>query len=160
MGHLVETVGVEGIDRVEPLWRAMVEHHRSVSAFAVRTPDEAWRRRRLDYERWLADGASFLLVAVRSPGGVADGYAAVHIHDGSPTFALGEPIGDLESLAVAEVARGSGVGTLLIDAARQRLREAGVSTWTVSAVDANPGALRLYEREGFRPFYRTLVATV
>jgi ribosomal protein S18 acetylase RimI-like enzyme len=160
MGHIVETVGVKGIDRLEPLWTAMVEHHRAVSSLAVRTADEAWRRRRLEYEAWLADGASFILVAVRDPGGENDGYAAVRIHDGSPTFDLGEPIGDLESLAVADGARGQGVGSLLIEAARERLRAAGVANWTVSAVDANPGALRLYEREGFRPFYRTLIATV
>ena len=54
MGHIVETVGVGGIDRLEPLWTAMVEHHRAVSSLPVRSPEEAWRRRRVQYEQWLA----------------------------------------------------------------------------------------------------------
>jgi GNAT superfamily N-acetyltransferase len=101
-----------------------------------------------------------MLLALREPGGEADGYAVVRVQGASPTFDLGEPMGDLESLAVAEDARGQGVGALLIGAARERLRDAGVEHWTVSAIDANPGALRLYEREGFRPFFRTLLARI
>jgi GNAT superfamily N-acetyltransferase len=159
MGHIVETVGVGGIDRLEPLWTAMVEHHRAVSPLPVRSPEEAWRRRRVQYEQWLAGGESFVLVAVREGGG-DDGYAVVRVHDGSPTFALGEPVGDLESLAVAEGARGQGVGSLLIGAARERLRAAGVRHWTVSVLDANPGATRLYEREGFAAFEHILLGTV
>jgi len=158
--HRIETLDGAGIDRLEPLWTAMVEHHRAVSSLPVRTADEAWRRRRLEYAAWLADGAGFILVAVREPGGEDDGYAAVRIHGGSATFDLGEPIADLESLAVADGARGQGVGSLLIGAARERLRAAGVVTWTVGVVEANAGAVRLYEREGFAPFWRTLIATV
>ena len=160
MGHIVEAVGPGDIDRVEPLWRAMVEHHRSISGLAVREPAETWRRRRVHYETWLADGASFILVAVRAPGGEPDGYVAVRVHDGSPTFDLGAPVGDLESLAVAEHARGAGVGSLLIGAARERLRAAGAVHWTVSVLDANPGARRLYEREGFAPFEHILLAPI
>jgi ribosomal protein S18 acetylase RimI-like enzyme len=159
MGHIVESVGVEGIDRLEPLWLAMVEHHRQVSSHPVRPPAETWRRRRVQYEEWLAGGESFVLVAVREGGG-DDGYAVVRVHGGSPTFELGEPVGDLESLAVAEGARGQGVGSLLIGAARERLRAAGVRHWTVSVLDANPGAVRLYEREGFRAFERILIESL
>ena len=48
MGHTVETAGVEGIDRVEPLWRAMVEHHRAVIGheIPVRPADVTWLLRR------------------------------------------------------------------------------------------------------------------
>jgi len=158
--HRIETLAPAEIDRLEPLWTAMLEHHRTVSPLAVRTPREAWRRRRPQYEAWLAEGESFALIAVREDGGGDDGYAVVRVHAGSPTFDLGAKVGDLESLAVAESARGQGVGSLLIAAARERLRAAGAGYWTVSALDANPGALRLYEREGFGPFERILIATL
>jgi ribosomal protein S18 acetylase RimI-like enzyme len=157
--HRIEALDPAEIDRLEPLWTAMVEHHRAVSSLPVRSPAEAWRRRRVQYEEWLADGESFALVAVGEDGG-DDGYAMVRVHDGSPTFALGEPVGDLESLAVADGARGQGVGSLLIGAARERLRAAGVGHWTVSVLDANPGALRLYQREGFAAFEHVLLGTV
>jgi hypothetical protein len=40
------------------------------------------------------------------------------------------------------------------------LREDGISHWAVAVVEANAGATRLYEREGFRPFYRQLLGEV
>ena len=163
MGHIVETVGAEGIDRVEPLWRAMVEHHRTIvgDAIPVRPADVTWPMRRRQYEEWLGRGDGVLLLAVSEPGADPDGYACVRTSaGGGPTFALGARVGELESLAVAEHARGAGLGGLLIGAARERMRALGVSHWVVSVVEANVGASRLYEREGFGPFERILLATV
>jgi GNAT superfamily N-acetyltransferase len=162
MGHIVETVGVEGIDRVEPLWRAMVDHHRAVvgDEIPVRPTDATWPMRRAQYEAWLGEGDAVLLLAVTSVGAAPDGYACVRTSVPGPTFDLGERVGELESLAVAEHARGAGLGSLLIGAARERLRGLGVACWLVSVVEANAGAVRLYEREGFAPFERILIATV
>jgi len=67
-------------------------------------------------------------------------------------------VGELETLAVAEAARGQGIGTMLIEACQERLRAEGVSHWSVGVVEANEGATKLYERAGFRPFYRDLLA--
>ena len=162
MGHIVETVGVEGIDRVEPLWRAMVDHHREIVGheIPVRPTDDTWPMRRAQYEEWVGSGDGALLLAVTSAGAEPDGYACVRTSIPGPTFDLGERIGELESLAVADHARGAGLGSLLIAAARERLRAQGVAFWSVSVVDANTGAVRLYEREGFAPFWRALIATV
>jgi GNAT superfamily N-acetyltransferase len=147
------------VDRVEHLWRAMVSHHRDVAAgWPVRDAADSWRRRRAEYAGWLERERGWLLAAMPAGGDVPDGYAMVTVHAPGPTFALGEEVGDLESLAVAPEARGAGVGTLLLAEARQLLRSRGVRHWTVSAVDGNVDALRLYSREGFRPFYRTLMA--
>lgn len=60
----------------------------------------------------------------------------------------------------AEEARGAGIGTMLIEACRERLREQGVRYWAVAVVEDNADATRLYERVGFRPFYRQLLAEV
>ena len=159
--HRIELLDVADLDRVEPLGLAMVAHHRAVTDLQVREPAETWRRRRADYAAWLESGEGFILLAVPEDGGDAEGYAAVRVHaSGSPTFDLGERVGDLESLSVAASARGTGVGTRLIAAARERLRAGGVGHWLVSVVDANPDARRLYEREGFRPFVSSLVAPI
>jgi len=45
----------------------------------------------------------------------------------------------------------------LIDAARDLLRAQGAGYWLVGVVAANAGALRLYERNGFRPYYQELL---
>jgi ribosomal protein S18 acetylase RimI-like enzyme len=137
----------------------MVEHHASVSDLPTRDPADAWRLRRVQYVEWVGEGTGWLLAAI-APGGAVDGYAMVTAHPVGPTFRLGDQVGDLESLAVSPAARGAGVGTLLVAAARDVLRERGVENWTVSVVEANVGAVRLYEREGFRPFSRTMIAPV
>ena len=48
----------------------------------------------------------------------------------------------------------------LIAHCRERLRELGVEWWSVSVVSANEGAIDLYEREGFRDFWRTMTAPI
>lgn len=61
---------------------------------------------------------------------------------------------------MAEEARGAGIGTMLIEACRDRLRAEGISHWAVGVVEANLDATRLYERAGFRPYYRELLGEV
>jgi ribosomal protein S18 acetylase RimI-like enzyme len=159
--RLVELDGSE-LDRLEPLWNAMVSHHRGVvaDAWPIRDDAEAWRRRRAQYAAWLESGTGRAFVAVPGddPAGPLAGYAMVVVVPSGPTWDVGDVIGELESLAVAPGARGEGVGTMLIDGARARLREQGISHWSVGVVEANDAATRLYLRQGFRPFYRQLLA--
>ena len=53
-------------------------------------------------------------------------------------------------VAVDESARGSGVGTLLLQAAIDKARREGFRAVVREVVDTNAGARRLYERLGFR----------
>jgi ribosomal protein S18 acetylase RimI-like enzyme len=150
------------LDEVAPLFKAMVEHHRLVAGdeWPVRDGDEAWNRRRRQYDAWLSGGKAWLLLAVSdaSPQDPAIGYAMVRLDEPGPTWDLGEAVGELESLAVAAHARGLGLGSKLMDAARDLLRANGVGYWLVSVASANAGAVRLYERNGFRPYYQDLLA--
>jgi ribosomal protein S18 acetylase RimI-like enzyme len=152
------------LDEVEPLFKAMVEHHRAVAGehWPVRDGDQAWGRRRRQYSDWLSGGRAWLLLAVdqAAPTAGAAGYAMVRLTEPGPTWDLGTPLGELESLAVAEHARGQGTGTRLMDAARDLLRARGAGYWSVGVVEANAAAVRLYERAGFRPYYRQLLGPV
>jgi ribosomal protein S18 acetylase RimI-like enzyme len=152
------------LDDVGPLFKSMVEHHRTVSGqdWPVRDADAAWDRRRREYVGWLAEGRTWLLLAVSqtSPQDSPAGYAMVRLTEPGPTWDLGEVVGDLESLAVADDARGGGIGTILMDAARDLLRARGARFWSVGVVEANDGAVRLYERNGFRPYYREMLGRV
>ena len=149
------------LDSVEPLFRGMVEHHRAVAGaeWPVRESGEAWRRRRAQYQGWLAADGFWLLLAV-DESDAAVGYAALKVIESGPTWDLGERIAELESLAVAEQARGSGVGAELMRACRELLRAEGISFWEVGVVESNAGAVRFYEREGFRRYYRYMLADV
>jgi ribosomal protein S18 acetylase RimI-like enzyme len=149
------------LDDVGPLFRGMVEHHRLVAGedWPVREAGAAWDRRRRQYADWLSGDRAWLLLAVSqaAPQEPAAGYAMVRLTEPGPSWDLGEVAGELESLAVADYARGAGIGTRLMDAARDLLRAQGARYWSVGVVEANTGAVRLYERSGFRPYYRELL---
>ena len=144
---------------LRPLWTAMVEHHRAVAdgSVPVRRSGEAWELRRHEYVRWLDDGTGTLLLAHDADDSLV-GYAFLRTLGSGPTFDFGEVRGEVESLAVAPGARGRGVGSALIEASRDHLRRAGCRYWTVSVMEANASAVRLYERAGFGPWLRYLAA--
>ena len=50
-----------------------------------------------------------------------------------------------------ESARGSGLGSALLDAVDDRLAADGVHDQAIGAIAPNTAAIRLYERRGFRP---------
>ena len=59
---------------------------------------------------------------------------------------------------VAPAARGARIGTALLRAAQDEPRRLGCTYWSVSVMEANDGAVQLYERAGFRPWLRELAA--
>lgn len=56
----------------------------------------------------------------------------------------------IAGLAVRPEHRGNGIGSKLLYKSRQRAIEAGTARITVAVFDQNEGALRLYQRHGFR----------
>jgi GNAT superfamily N-acetyltransferase len=157
-------LGVGDVDLVEGLWKEMVGHHRELTGgtYPVRDAETAWQRRRAQYVGWLEAGEGYLFLA---PGEGAEqaplGYAFLRIEQQSgTTWNLGDSVGDLESLSVTAAARGTGVGTALIGHCRERLRELGSNWWNVTVIADNPRAAELYEREGFRPFWISMIAPI
>lgn len=163
-GHEVVELSQGEIERVAPLFEELVGFHREVveGAWPVREGGAAWAIRRRRYEKWLGEGSARMLAAV--PAGMPDapplGYAVLSVKSSMASWDVGERVGEIETLAVAEEARGEGIGTLLIEACRERLRAEGISHWAVGVVEANEGATRLYERAGFRPYYRELLGEI
>jgi GNAT superfamily N-acetyltransferase len=147
----------EQIPELEPLWRALYEHHRQIAPGVanVRPFEETWRRRRRQYEAWLASDDAAVLVATRD--GRAIGYAAVTVGPGPATWELGDRIAEVETLAVLADERGAGVGAALFDAARRWAHERGADAIGVGLAHTNDGARRFYEREGFTLFYLEMV---
>ncbi len=156
-------LGVGDVDLVEGLWREMAVHHHSVTLDHPprRDLEQSWRMRRAQYVGWLESGEGMLFLV---PGEGAEqaplGYACLRVGPSGPTWDLGETVGGLESLSVSRAARGTGIGTELIEHCRERLRTLGARWWSVSVVAANARAAELYEREGFRPFVTHMMAPI
>jgi ribosomal protein S18 acetylase RimI-like enzyme len=149
--------GIDRIGELEPVWRSLYEHHAEVGeeVAPVRPLHETWRRRRREYQRWLTTDEASLLLADR--GGRAIGYAMLRLNPGPVTWDIGEQLVEVETLAVIPEERGSGIGRALLEEAARVARELGAEALDVGLVHTNEGAQRFYEREGFRPFYLTMV---
>jgi ribosomal protein S18 acetylase RimI-like enzyme len=160
-GLVVEELTVEEVDRVAHLFKELAEFHGEVveGAWPVRSGEDAWAHRRGQYLEWLGEGSARMLAAVPGEGeGEPLGYAVLSVKPTMASWDVGSRVGELETLAVAAAARGQGIGTMLIEACQERLRSEGITHWSVGVVEANEGATRLYERAGFKPFYRNLMA--
>lgn len=160
--HQIVELAVSEVDRVAPLFKELTSFHRGVieGAWPVRDDEAAWAHRRERYLEWLGGSSAIMLAAVPAadPDATPEGYAVVSTKSAPAGWDVGERIGELETLAVAESARGEGIGTMLIEACRERLGAEGIGYWSVAVVEANEDALRLYERMGFSPYYRQLLS--
>jgi GNAT superfamily N-acetyltransferase len=149
--------GAELLDQVRPLWLALRTHHNTIAPDLgpVREDDDTWRRRRAQYEGWLADDRCFVLVARRA--GRAVGYAYVRVAESaSPTWTTPQTVVDVETLSILPEARGAGVGARLLALIREEVDRQGYDGLQLTAVASNRDALRFYEREGFAPTFIVL----
>jgi ribosomal protein S18 acetylase RimI-like enzyme len=158
----IVTGTVDDIDSLSALWTEMVEHHRQVSGdrWPVRTAEQAWAHRRDEYANWLRDGTGVLHIARPTASTDPLGYLFCRLVPSGSTFDLGDIRGGVESLVVAGAARGSGVGTALLQRCRADLIERGCTYWTVGVVEANVDAIRLYQRLGFEPWSLEMAAAL
>ena len=95
-------------------------------------------------------GQRIMLVAV-----VADtivGQIFIQLSSTERRFADGYSRGYLYSLRVRPEWQQRGLGTRLIKAAESALRARGFTSAVIAAGKENPGAKRLYERQGYRTF--------
>jgi ribosomal protein S18 acetylase RimI-like enzyme len=155
----IEELPADRLDDLEPLWQSLLEHHGRVSPPALRMVGaaESWPRRRRLYREWLGAPGAFVLVARLDGQLVA--YALVSMHGSDArddTWKSGETVAELQTLVTAPQGRGSGVGTQLLDAVEERLRESGTRDLLIGVVADNADALRFYERRGATPFYTQL----
>ena len=149
----VETVAAERIDTLAPLWRSLHRHHQAVApALGPFVPDDAsWEVVR----GLLAASARDGLLLRAGPAERPLAMASVAITRDDPlwadTWVTGRDVAEIKLLVVDDAARGSGLGSALLDAIDARLAAAGVDDQVIGAIEPNTAAIRLYERRGFRP---------
>jgi len=139
------------LDRLEPLWRSLMDRHREAwEVVAIRSYEDSWPRRRAQYRGWLSVPGSFVLVARR--GGRLLGYAVVGIEEGDETYATGDRQAEICTLAVLPGERDHGLGAALVEELERRLLAEGVTDVFVGTMHGNDAAQRFYERRGYTPF--------
>jgi ribosomal protein S18 acetylase RimI-like enzyme len=147
----IEDLPPGSLEAIRELWFELHEHHLSTdparSAVAQpRTAEQAWRFRRPAVERWLREPDAFALVA--REGARPVGFAVATVKEASGAWDVGERMGVLEILAVAEDRRRRGIGTALTREVAARMAAGGVSMVQIEVLAANEMASRFYGRLG------------
>lgn len=151
----------EDLDRLEPLWLSV--HHVHVESMPELAPyvDDAttWAERRVVYAELLAKPDTVLVLAAVEEELV--GYGLAHVMRAEETWVpdtwvTGPRIGEIESLAVLPAHRGRGLGTELLEGLEGALRARGVTDLVIGVLPGNDGAVRMYERRGYRPTWMYL----
>lgn len=155
MGPVLEDMDANQVERLKPLWLALLEDHRRCSPEVLETlgAEESWSRRRRLYREWLRSPRAFVLGAVEGERLV--GYALVTVEPNEvlgDTWQAGDRIAELQTLVVDPAARSLGVGALLMRAVEGRLRQQGIVDLVLAVVSANTDAVRFYERHGMTPY--------
>jgi ribosomal protein S18 acetylase RimI-like enzyme len=161
-GLTIVPVPEDRLDDLEPVWRALYEHHTALTPH-LRDRElpfaQAWETRRGIEREWLAsEPESFVLAA--QDGDRYVGYAFVRIRSGAgfaASWRASDPLAELAILAVLPEARGRGIGSMLLDAVEARLEELGVDDMLIEVITTNTEAMRLYERRGAVPFLTRFV---
>ena len=166
MNVTIVRAGIERLNALAPLWIEMQRHHESVAPAALtaevaefRGHADSWRRRRASYASWFEAGTAVLHVAEADGGGLA-GYAMVRLSGGWSQLATPEAMAELESLSIGREHRGRGLGSRLIGAVHEDLRERGVELLTLAVFAGNEPAARLYARFGMHPILTHMIGRV
>jgi ribosomal protein S18 acetylase RimI-like enzyme len=141
---------------VRRLWLALRDHHHAIAPDLGPVHDDAtsWARRRDQYQEWLLDERTFILLARRH--GTALAYAMVRVVPrSSPTWVAEQQTLELETLSVLPEARNTGIGAALLDRVRDEVDRGGYDGLFLVALAANRDAVRFYEREGLTPTFVT-----
>lgn len=156
----LERIPATGIDEVRDLWIALAEHHwrhaPDLAALATPvSPEQSWSIRRKQYVAWAEEPDWLLLGARQNSDGRLIGYAAARSCPVESSWDFGERIGKLETLVVAESARGAGIGSQLFEHVRQNWRDAGIGFGSVSVIAGNTPAVDFYTSRGAIEFTRS-----
>jgi ribosomal protein S18 acetylase RimI-like enzyme len=156
----VSLAGAERIGDLEPIYRALYEHHVAIASWRPapeRGLDAAWQRRRGRYEATLSTSDGILLVAEQD--GRVVGALVGEVEDpadGSDVFAVPTRIAHVHDLAVLPDAQGGGIGRALMARFERELRERDVGDYGLDVMPGNDSALRFYESMGFEVANLTL----
>ncbi|MEF8906630.1 MAG: GNAT family N-acetyltransferase [Haloarculaceae archaeon] len=138
----IDAPGAEIAETVTDLWVELAAGQREHGSHILAGTNRARIR-----ERILRHAVNDTLLVAREDGVV--GFVTVERERG--TFAQDDTRGVVTNLYVCPEYRGEGVGSALLSAAEDRLRELGVDTVALEVMADNEAARRFYRRAGYEP---------
>jgi ribosomal protein S18 acetylase RimI-like enzyme len=149
----IETVTLDEVDALKPVWLSVHHQHLDVAPhLAPFVSDEvSWRDYSPTFRTSAKQGLLLRVGTVSRP--LAMGCAAIldDISRFSDTWQTSGRIAEIEVLAALPSVRGQGLGTALMRALTERLRQIGIRDRVIGVVECNRQAVQLYEKWGFRP---------
>ena len=139
-----------------PLWRALHREHEALDA-RYRLADDAEARWTADFREWTRSAASRIWLGVRE--GQPVGLLTAHLYRPAPTYRPGLVV-HVSDLYVAPSARGAGLGSRLLDHARQWAEAEGAASLQAGVLAENAGGRDFWAVQGARDFSVTVTLDV
>jgi diamine N-acetyltransferase len=141
--YSVETIDSKDIDSIRPLWEELNGHHAGISThFGPYFNAMTFAKRKAQFLEKTETGELHIDACFRSIGREVVGYCVSNIVKAT---------GEIDSLFVNKEHRGSGAGSLLVEAAMAWIRSRGVEGIMVHVAVGNEGAMNFYRRFGLFP---------
>jgi ribosomal protein S18 acetylase RimI-like enzyme len=153
------------LDELEPLWRALYDHHNEVTPQLrerSRPFELAWQSRRRTEARWLAEEPESFVLAAKEADRIV-GYAFVRVRSGAgfaESWSVADPLADLATLSVMPGSRGQGIGSSLMDAVEARLGQMSIADMAITVIATNAEAISFYQRRGAVSFVTEFVQRI
>ena len=138
----IDAPGADAAEAITDLWVALAAGQREHGSHILAAENRARIR-----ERILRHAVNETLLVAREEGVV--GFVTVERESG--TYAQDDTRGVVTNLYVRPEHRGDGVGSALLRAAEDRLRELGVDAVALEVMADNEAARRFYRRAGYEP---------
>jgi len=135
-----------------PLWRALHAEHEALDA-RYRMAEDAAARWASDFREWTRSVSSRVWLAVDAVAPV--GLLTAHLYEPAPTFQPSLFV-HVDDLYVAPPHRGTGLGTRLLDQARDWARAEQAEYLQVGVLAANTAARAFWARQGGAEFSVTM----
>jgi ribosomal protein S18 acetylase RimI-like enzyme len=151
--HPWEPIGLDELDSFRPLWLQLHHHHRDVGAQLgpFLSDDASWDAMRGILEDDIREGLAFRIGPAGDPLAFIAGSVGRDSTIWGDTWVTSGPVAEPDVLVVAAGARGTGLGSALMDVYDDAVAERGASDQILGVFAPNTDAMRLYERRGFRP---------
>ncbi len=149
---LIRPLLPEEVDQLRGAWLQVHHHHQAVAPHIAPyvSDDHSWEIFKPTFHHAAAEG---LLLGAEVNGALV-GFTCAEIikntSDFTDTWKTGTTIAEIEVMAVNEGARGQGIGSAMLECITDTLGQRGITDVCIGAFEGNTGAMRLYERAGFR----------